>query len=176
MTWEEFCKSIKMEFGPSQFTDYMIDLKLLKQYVGVQDYNSQFQKLSKKVQGIPEPCLVSQYIGGLKEEIRFELQLANPKSLLTAMQLSKLHEAKFQAIKRTYKGSSYFSKNNCCRACNNKPTRLFCHSGAREESYYKFFRSKYHRPRKINNITNRNSKEEESWVVFLMWRQVVQGP
>lgn len=110
LTWEDFYKSIKLEFGPSQFTDHIIDLKHLKQDSGVQEYNSHFQRVSQRIQGVSESCLISHYIGGLKEEIRYELQLANPKNLLTAMQLSKLYEAKFLAIKRNYKGNSYLSK------------------------------------------------------------------
>lgn len=55
---------------------------------------------------------MSQYIGGLKEEIRIELQLTNTKQLLTAMQLSKLYEAKFAALRKNYKGSSHGNKSN----------------------------------------------------------------
>ncbi|KAJ6812877.1 uncharacterized protein M6B38_146075 [Iris pallida] len=105
LSWEDFCQAIRIEFGPSQFTDHAIELKLLRQEGSVHDYDLQFRKLSMRVQGISESCLISEYIGGLKEEIRYEVQLANPSSIAAAMQVSRLQEAKFLAVKRTQKGT-----------------------------------------------------------------------
>lgn len=61
---EEFGQAIWREYGPSQFTNHVIELKLLRQKETVHEYDAQFLKISKRVQGINENCLVSQYMGG----------------------------------------------------------------------------------------------------------------
>lgn len=110
VSWNEFCQCIRMEFGPSQFTDHVIDLKLLRHEETVQEYTLQFQKLSKKVTGFPEKCLVSQYIGGLKDEVRYEVLVSNPVNLPAAMQVAKLHEAKLTAVRRSNRPTSNLNK------------------------------------------------------------------
>lgn len=71
----------------------------------------QFQRLSKKIHGYLEKCLVSQYIGGLKEEVRYEVLVANPISLPAAIQVAKLYEAKLMAMRRTCRSNAYTSKS-----------------------------------------------------------------
>ena len=65
----------------------------------VVDYQSQFEDLSTKVNGLSEQFLLSFFISGLKSEIKRELLVAQPQSLLQAMALAKLQEDKLKEMK-----------------------------------------------------------------------------
>lgn len=121
-SWEDFCQAIRLEFGPSQFTDHTIDLKLLKQEGTVQDYSLQFQKLSKRVKGVPEKSLVSQHMVGLKEEVRYEVQMAKPENLPSAMHLARMYEDKLIALKKNTKLSLYPNKGVSTNNWSSRPT------------------------------------------------------
>lgn len=122
VSWEDFCQAIRLEFSPSQFTDYTINLKLLRQEGTVQDYSLQFQKLSKRVKGVPEKSLVSQYMGGLKEEVRYEVQIAKPEILSSAMHLARMYEDKLIALKKNTKLSLYPNKGVSTNNWSSGPT------------------------------------------------------
>ncbi|KAJ6803174.1 uncharacterized protein M6B38_109360 [Iris pallida] len=105
MSWEEFCQAIKLEF-----TDHVTDLKLLKQDGTVPDCNARFQKLSKRIQGTNEACPIRRYIGGLKEEVRYEVQIASPPTLPAAVQLARLYEAEMSALGKSCKNNTCMGK------------------------------------------------------------------
>uniref|UniRef100_A0A2N9JB78 Ty3 transposon capsid-like protein domain-containing protein n=1 Tax=Fagus sylvatica TaxID=28930 RepID=A0A2N9JB78_FAGSY len=66
----------------------------------VREYQTQFEQLAARVHNWTEVALVESYIGGLKEEIRSEIKLFRPTSLLHATSLASLLEYKLQKFKQ----------------------------------------------------------------------------
>lgn len=58
-------------------------------------YQYEFIALSNQVIGLLDTFLISCYIFGLKPTHKWELQIAKHKSIVQAMALAKMHEAKF---------------------------------------------------------------------------------
>ena len=96
ITWEEFTQALCVRFGPTDYEDFDEALAKLQQTGTVHEYQTQFERLPTRVQDWPEKALVGSYIDGLKEEIRSEVKLFRPTSLLHAASLAKLHEEKLQ--------------------------------------------------------------------------------
>ena len=96
ITWEEFTLALCVRFGPTDYEDFDEALAKLQQTGTVHEYQTQFERLATRVQDWPEKALVGSYISGLKEEIRSEVKLFRPTSLLHAASLAKLHEEKLQ--------------------------------------------------------------------------------
>ena len=96
VTWEEFTQALCVRFGPTNYEDFDEALAKLQQTGTVREYQTQIEQLATRVQDWPEKALVGSYIGGLKEEIRSEVKLFRPTSLLHAASLAKLHEEKLQ--------------------------------------------------------------------------------
>ena len=82
-------KAINLRFGPSMYEDARGALSKLQQTITVAIYQAQFEELSTKVNGLSEQFLLSLYISGLKPEIRCEILVAQPQSLLQAMVLAR---------------------------------------------------------------------------------------
>uniref|UniRef100_A0A2N9E792 Retrotransposon gag domain-containing protein n=1 Tax=Fagus sylvatica TaxID=28930 RepID=A0A2N9E792_FAGSY len=66
----------------------------------VREYQAQFEQLPARVHNWTEQVLVESYIGGLKEEIRSEIKLFQPTSLLHATSLARLLEYKLQRFRQ----------------------------------------------------------------------------
>ncbi|XP_025607666.1 uncharacterized protein [Arachis hypogaea] len=83
------------------FKNYFYDpkaaLKELKQTDSVAEYHTQFEELSTQVTGLSEDWLVSLFIVGLQEYLKYELMIAKPQEYDTAVALAKLHEQKHAA-------------------------------------------------------------------------------
>nr|GEZ26040.1 Ty3/gypsy retrotransposon protein [Tanacetum cinerariifolium] len=57
-------------------------------------YQETFERLSNRVEGLPESFLVGCFIGGLKDGIRLEVKLKKPRRLVEAMGMARLVEEK----------------------------------------------------------------------------------
>lgn len=90
--WSKFTEVINTRFGPMEYEDYAESLAKLKQTGSLRDYQKEFEKLSNHVTGLPESFLVSWLIGGLKDEIRVEVKMFKPTSLMAAIGLARLEE------------------------------------------------------------------------------------
>ena len=66
-------------------------------------YQAQFEELSTKVNGLSEQFLLSFYISILKPEIRHEILVVQPQSLLQAIALARLQEDKLNELKQFFK-------------------------------------------------------------------------
>ncbi|KAD3641342.1 hypothetical protein E3N88_30566 [Mikania micrantha] len=100
MTWIEFSRALQGRFGPTDYNDLAEAITRLKQNSTVVLYQEEFERLSHRLDGLPEPFLVGCFIGGLKDEIRIEVRLKNPKSLTSAISLARLVEEKLYIAKR----------------------------------------------------------------------------
>ncbi|KAJ0623068.1 putative retrotransposon gag domain, aspartic peptidase domain superfamily [Helianthus annuus] len=95
VTWSEFTTALLNRFGPTDYEDPSEALHRLKQLTSVGAYVEAFERLSHRVDGLPEAFLVGCFIGGLKEEIRLEVKLKKPRHLVEAIGIARLVEEKF---------------------------------------------------------------------------------
>jgi hypothetical protein len=61
-------------------------LTRIKHYGDIEDYNSEFQVLTTRVDGISDQQLLEAYMGGLKQDIKHEIFLRHPTNIMEAMQ------------------------------------------------------------------------------------------
>ena len=100
MQWEEFTQALCVRFGPSDYEDFDEALTKVRQIGTVREYQMLFERLAARVQDWPQRAMVGSYIGGLKEEIRSEVKLFGPTTLLHATSLARFQEEKLQRLKR----------------------------------------------------------------------------
>uniref|UniRef100_A0A2N9H8H7 RNA-directed DNA polymerase n=1 Tax=Fagus sylvatica TaxID=28930 RepID=A0A2N9H8H7_FAGSY len=98
--WEEFTQALCVRFGPSDYEDFDEALSRLRQTGTVREYQGQFERLAARVQDWPEKALLGCYIGGLKEDIRAEVKLFRPTTLLHATGLARLQEDRLYRLRR----------------------------------------------------------------------------
>ena len=99
VSWEKFTHALGVHFGPSDYEDFHEALAKLCQTNTMQEYQANFERLVARVQDWPEKALMGSYIGGLREEIRAEVKLFRPTTLVHATSLARLHEDKLQRLR-----------------------------------------------------------------------------
>ncbi|CAN6474425.1 unnamed protein product [Victoria cruziana] len=102
MTWTDFVEAATKRFDQSTFASDEIELKELKQTGKVSDYQAEFERLSCRIRGWPESALVMMYLGGLRHDIRVEVQSHRPYSILDCFELALIAEEKLEA-QRAYR-------------------------------------------------------------------------
>ncbi|KAJ0668240.1 putative nucleotidyltransferase, Ribonuclease H [Helianthus annuus] len=100
LSWSEFTTALLQRFGPTDYEDPSEALSRLTQVSTVAVYQESFEKLSHRVDGLPEVFLVGSFTGGLKEEIRLEVKMKKPRNLADAMGLARMAEEKLNLAKR----------------------------------------------------------------------------
>ncbi|KAL5764629.1 hypothetical protein ACOSP7_016982 [Xanthoceras sorbifolium] len=105
MTWNEFTKALLLRFGPTDYEDPSEALTRLKQTSTVSAYQEMFEELSHRVDGLPENFLVGCFIAGLRDEIRLDVKIKQPRSLTDAIGVARLIEERNGLLR---KGSSNF--------------------------------------------------------------------
>lgn len=68
----------------------------------VLEYQEAFEELTFVVPGLSEFSIVSFFISRLKPELRRELLIAKPMTLLDAMSLVRLQKTKFQELRKDH--------------------------------------------------------------------------
>jgi len=94
MTWREFTTTLLSRFGPTDYDDPSESLHRLKHITTVAAYIEAFERLSHRIDNLPESFLLGCFVGGLKEDIRLEMKLKKPRTMTDAMGLSRLVEEK----------------------------------------------------------------------------------
>ncbi|XP_019417272.1 PREDICTED: uncharacterized protein LOC109328313 [Lupinus angustifolius] len=94
--WSTLVSAIETQFGPSLFDCPRSMLFKLTQTESVSHYNSEFTNLANRVIGVSTEALLDCFISGLKEDIRREVIVQCPTSLVKAVALAKLYEEKYQ--------------------------------------------------------------------------------
>ena len=74
----------------------------LKQTSTVVVYQEAFERLSHRVDGLPETFLVGCFIAGLKDEIRLDVKIKQPKTLAETIGVARLVEERNQLQRRPY--------------------------------------------------------------------------
>jgi hypothetical protein len=64
----------------------------LKQTSTVVVYQEAFERLSHRVDGLPETFLIGCFIAGLRDEIRLDVKIKQPKTLVDTIRVAKLVE------------------------------------------------------------------------------------
>jgi hypothetical protein len=105
--WEDFVSALRTRFSPSAFDDPVGAFTKLKQTSNVEDYQTQFEILSNKIQGLSEEFKVSTFLSGLREEVRFVVTMLKPKDLTTAFGLARLQEEEVKLRSKGYKYSAW---------------------------------------------------------------------
>ncbi|KAF3774459.1 hypothetical protein EJ110_NYTH45593 [Nymphaea thermarum] len=93
--WRSLIIAMALRFGPSAYIDYNIELSKIRQKGTVVEYQESFKELSNMVRGWPTDAFIGTFVGGLKEEIRIEVQSMQPLKLhdyfVTARMVEEKH-------------------------------------------------------------------------------------
>ena len=112
MTWREFTMALLSRFGPTDYDDPAESLHRLKHITTVAAYIEAFERLSHRVDNLPESFLLGCFVGGLKEEVRLEVKLKKPRTVADAMGLSQLVEEKLSLQRLVSPSTRVASFNN----------------------------------------------------------------
>ncbi|KAL5842416.1 hypothetical protein ACOSQ3_013019 [Xanthoceras sorbifolium] len=85
---------------PQDYEDPSKALTRLKQTSTVSIYQEEFKKLSHRVDGLPENFLIGCFIAGLKDEVRLDVKIKQPRSFTDAIGVARLVEEKNNLQKR----------------------------------------------------------------------------
>jgi len=66
--WKDFVSALKTRFAPSAFDDPIGIFTKLKQTSTVEDFQTQFEILSNRIQGLSEEFKVSTFLSGLRKD------------------------------------------------------------------------------------------------------------
>jgi len=84
-SWEQFEQSVLSEFEVNTHRDKMMELLTLKQVDSVADYKKQFEQLVYHIKlfdkTVSETLLVSQFVLGLKDELRPAVEMQLPDTM-----------------------------------------------------------------------------------------------
>nr|GEX96188.1 transposon Ty3-G Gag-Pol polyprotein [Tanacetum cinerariifolium] len=89
-TWEAFTRALETRFGPSSYDNHQATLFKLKQTSTVTAYQTEFERLSNCVVGLPPEALLNCFISGLRQDIQQELSILRPHTITQAIGLAKL--------------------------------------------------------------------------------------
>lgn len=91
LSWNDFRSRLLNRFGSSPYDDSLADLIKLQQTGNVADYQKKFDLLSK-TRGVSKSQLVSYFVSGFQEEIKANVQIAEPDTLHKAVSMAKKNE------------------------------------------------------------------------------------
>lgn len=81
-SWREFLIVVGKLFGPLEYEDSFGNLTKLVQTGTLSIYKHMFEQLTNKIPGVQEHALVSCFVLGLQTELRKEIHLYKPPSLV----------------------------------------------------------------------------------------------
>jgi hypothetical protein len=96
-SWIEFTCALELDFGPSVYDCPRATLFKLSQNGTVAEYYLQFTSLANRVYGLSNDALIDCFVSGLNVDIRRDVVLHTPISLVKAMSLAKVYEEKYSA-------------------------------------------------------------------------------
>ncbi|KAB1219951.1 hypothetical protein CJ030_MR3G022815 [Morella rubra] len=98
-SWETFTKALLVRFGSSPYDDPMEAMQKLRQKGTVADYKRWFENLSNRLKEVSDRIMLSWFIRGLKDDIRYPIKLLNPSTLQQAFGMAKIQEEYVSSIK-----------------------------------------------------------------------------
>ena len=116
LNWQQLCTLLSDRFSEASAHEVVERLQTMKQVGQVSKYKDYFEKSVELVRRdhpyLQEAFLMSCFIGGLKEEIKFGVSIHQPRGLLEACWFAKLEEKATQAKKNSQPGGSGRNKLN----------------------------------------------------------------
>lgn len=108
-SWDRFVPALLEHFGSGNNSDFKAILSHLQQSTSVDDYISEFTKLSCRAPEWSDDQLLPIFCGGLKADIRHDVMALEPRSLASAQRLARRYEAKMADLRlaRTQRATSW---------------------------------------------------------------------
>ncbi|GKC64326.1 retrotransposon gag protein [Tanacetum coccineum] len=122
-TWEAFTRALETRFGPSSYDNHQAALFKLKQTSTVTAYQTEFERLSNCVVGLPPEALLNCFLSGLRQDIQQELSILRPHTITQAIGLAKLIEEKPNDQVSTPTGSTLLAAPS--RSSETLPVKRF---------------------------------------------------
>ncbi|GAU11620.1 hypothetical protein TSUD_346120 [Trifolium subterraneum] len=94
-SWIELTRALELDFGPSIYDCPRATLFKLKQSGSVSEYYMKFTSLANRVYGLSNDALIDCFVSGLSDEIRRDVLIHTPSSLVKAVSLAKVYEEKY---------------------------------------------------------------------------------
>lgn len=101
--------ALKIRFASSAYDDPVGAFTKLQQLSTVDEYQSQFEVLSKRIPGLIEEFQVSSFISGLMEEVQIMVTMLRPTTLPNAFGLARLQEQEIYRRNRITKPQTFGS-------------------------------------------------------------------
>ncbi|CAJ2641138.1 unnamed protein product [Trifolium pratense] len=117
-SWIEFTRALELDFGPSVYECPRATLFKLTQTGTVAEYYLQFTSLANRVYGLSNDALIDCFVSGLNDEIRRDVLIHTPISIVKAVSLAKVYEEKYSSNQKQ-KNQSYGLSTN--KPLYNKP-------------------------------------------------------
>ena len=96
LSWDQFQSAVLAEFDVTTHRDKITELLTLKQFATVAEYKQSFEQLVYSIRlydkTISEPFLISQFVLGLKEELRAAVEIQLPDTVTKAATLAAIQE------------------------------------------------------------------------------------
>ncbi|KAL5782624.1 hypothetical protein ACOSP7_007653 [Xanthoceras sorbifolium] len=92
VTWEKFTKAVLQRFGLTDYEDPSEVLTRLKQTSTVVNYQEEFENFRIGLMTYRKIFLVSCFVAGLKDEVRLDVKVKQPRSLANAIGIARLIE------------------------------------------------------------------------------------
>ncbi|XP_031505670.1 uncharacterized protein LOC116267875 [Nymphaea colorata] len=126
MEWDQLKADLQVRFRESTHIDYDVELKNLQQTTTVQEYQRQFEKLSSMVNWT-QSALVGAFIGGLKEEVKVDMQTYRHTELMECFNTARSIED------RNKRKSALYRPNRNYGAGTSRPNPVRTFPNRREE-------------------------------------------
>ncbi|KAL6286677.1 hypothetical protein ACE6H2_011067 [Prunus campanulata] len=104
--WNLFSSLLLQHFGPADMHDLEAHFSHIQQTASLEEYFALFTKLACRVPDWTDSQLKNVFIGGLKADLRFDVQALQPSSLSEAKRLAQVFNTKIQN-RRTIPRPSY---------------------------------------------------------------------
>ena len=94
LDWEKFKRAFFDRFGDQFSGNLFMQLKMLRQEGSVDEFVEEFEMVASQISGMSTDQYLGLFIGGLKEEIRMEVQILEPTSRYKAISMARNVERK----------------------------------------------------------------------------------
>jgi hypothetical protein len=100
VTWNSLKAALHTRYGPTAFEDHFGDLTKLQQTGTVREYQLQFEQLLSRVGKLSVLHQLGCFVGRLRSNLRIEVQAARPTTVIEAIGLARLYEARNWSLKK----------------------------------------------------------------------------
>ena len=89
LNWERFKRAFFDRYGDHHSGNLFTQLKMLRQSGSVDDYVEEFEMLASHIAGITDEQYLGMFLGGLKEEIKMDVQTLDPPTCYKAISMAR---------------------------------------------------------------------------------------